>query len=78
MGRLGFTADDLNEDERRLYERLGPLFDEDRLRMARGLAAGPLFGKKEFELRDQVHDLGAKALEAAADERQKKGGIRGC
>ena len=78
MGRLGFTADDLNEDERRLYERLGPLFDEERLRMARGLAAGPLFGKKEFELRDQVHDLGAKALEAAADERQKKGGIRGC
>jgi hypothetical protein len=41
------------------------------------LASGPLFGQKEFELRDQVHDLGAKALEAAADERQKKGGIRG-
>lgn len=36
--------------------------------MARGLAAGPLLGKKEFELRDQVHSLGAKALEVAADE----------
>ena len=36
--------------------------------------AGPLFGRKEFELRDQVHDLGARALEVAADERQKKGG----
>ena len=77
MGRLGFTVDDLNEDERRLYERLGPLFDEERLRFARGLSSGPLFGKKEFELRDQVHNLGARALEAAADERQKKGGIRG-
>jgi hypothetical protein len=76
MGRLGFTVDDLSEDERRLYERLGPLMEEERLRMARGLATGPLFGKKEFELRDQVHSLGAKALEAAADERQKKGRIR--
>ena len=34
MGRLGFTVDDLSEDERRLYERLGPLMEEERLRMA--------------------------------------------
>jgi hypothetical protein len=68
---------DLNEDERRIYERLEPLFAQERLRMARALASGPLFGKKEFELRDQVHDLGAKALEVAADERQKKGRVRG-
>ena len=76
MGRLGFTESELNEDERRIYERLAPLFEEERLRMARALAGGPLFGAKEFELRDQVHSLGAKALEVAADERQKKGGIR--
>jgi hypothetical protein len=67
----------LNEDEQRIYERLGPLFEQERLRMARALATGPLFGQKEFELRDQVHDLGARALEVAADERQKKGGLRG-
>jgi hypothetical protein len=67
---------ELNEDERRIYERLGPLFDEERQRMARALASGPLFGEKEYQLRDQVHGLGAKALEMAADERQKKGGIR--
>ncbi len=67
----------LNEDERRIYERLEPLFQQERLRMARALANGPLFGSKEFELRDQVHDLGAKALEVAADERQKKGRVRG-
>jgi hypothetical protein len=77
MGRIGFTPDDLNEDEKRIYDRLGPLFEEERLRMARGLATGPWFGQKEFKLRDQVHNLGAKALETAADERQKKGGIRG-
>lgn len=70
------TAIALNEDEQRIYDRLGPLFDEERLRMARALASGPLFGQKEFQLRDQVHDLGAKALEVAADERQKKGGVR--
>jgi hypothetical protein len=67
----------LNEDEQRIFDRLGPLFEQERLRMARALASGPLFGQKEFELRDQVHSLGAKALEVAADERQKKGGIRG-
>ena len=70
------SIDDLNEEERALFERLGPLFEQERLRMARALASGPLFGKKEFELRDRVHDLGAKALEAAAEERQKKGRIR--
>lgn len=67
----------LNEDERRIYERLEPLFEQERRRMARALASGPLFGEKEFELRDRVHELGAKALEVAAAERQKKGGIRG-
>lgn len=37
------------------------------------LATGPLFGQKEFQLRDEVHCLGAKAMEVAAQERQKKG-----
>ncbi len=69
---------ELNEGEQQIYERLEPLFEEERRRMARALGSGPLFGEKEFELRDQVHDLGARALEVAADERQKKGGIRGC
>jgi hypothetical protein len=67
------TANDLNADEQALFERLGPLFEQERLRMARALSNGPLFGEKEYELRDQVHHLGAKALEVAAAERQKKG-----
>jgi len=76
MAGLELTEDALNEDERRIFERLKPLLEQEALRMARALASGPLFGAKEFELRDQVHGLGAKALEVAADERQKKGGIR--
>ncbi|MCC7086651.1 MAG: hypothetical protein IT427_16755 [Pirellulales bacterium] len=64
----------------RIFERLGPFFDEERMRIARLLASKPdseLFGQTEYELRDRVHHLGAKSLEAAADERQKKGGYEG-
>ena len=71
----------LSDAERQLFERLGPLFEEERLRMAQvlaGKADGELSGGTEYELRDRVHALGAKALEAAADERQKKGRVRGC
>ena len=52
MARLEFNQVELNEDERQIYERLGPLFEQERQRMARALASGPLFGKKEFELLD--------------------------
>jgi hypothetical protein len=76
MARLQFDRVELNEEERHIYERLGPLFEQERMRMARALASGPLFGQKEFELRDRMHDLGARVLEVAADERQKKGGVR--
>jgi len=75
----------LNEQQQaeaaRIYERLGPVFDQERRRMAEllaGQADRELFGETEYQLRDRVHQLGAKALEAALEERQKKGGIRGC
>ena len=71
----------LTAEEQLLYERLGPLFEQERLRMAKALASkadSELFGANEFEMRDRVHELGAKALEVAANERQKKGWIRGC
>lgn len=73
MSRLGDSRAELNAEERQIYDRLEPLFEKERLRMAQALASGPLFGAKEFELRDQVHRLGARALEVAADERQTKG-----
>lgn len=79
MSGAGAKRIELNEDEQRLYERLGDVFEEERRRMAQALAGAgsQLFGRAEYELRDQVHRLGARALEAAADERQKKGWIRG-
>lgn len=76
MDRAVGSEIELNDDERRIYERLEPLFEEERRRIARALANGPLFGEKEYELRDRAHDLGAKALEVAADERRKRGRIR--
>jgi hypothetical protein len=78
MDRQRADEVELNEDERRIYERLEAVFEEERLRMAKALAGAgsQLFGRAEYELRDQVHRLGARALEAAADERQKKGWIR--
>ncbi|MBX3415955.1 MAG: hypothetical protein KF708_24955 [Pirellulales bacterium] len=70
---------ELNEDEQRIYELLGKVSDQELRRMAKLLAGkgdSELFGQTEFELRDRVHALGARALEAVADERQKKGRIR--
>lgn len=70
---------ELNEEEQRIYELLGQVSDQELRRMAKLLAGKgnhELFGQTEFELRDRVHALGARALEAVAEERQKKGRIR--
>ena len=73
----------LNEEQeaesQRIYERLRGAFDEELKTMARFMASKPnhqLFGQTEFELRDRVHELGARVLETAADERQKRGRVR--
>ena len=71
---------ELNAEEQRIYELLGKVSDQELRRMAKLLAGkdtSELFGQTEFELRDRVHALGARALEAVAQERQKKGRIRG-
>lgn len=39
-----------------------------------GKEDGQILGATEFEVRDRVHKIGAKAIEAALNER-KKGGI---
>ena len=70
---------ELNEEEQRIYERLGACFEQERKRVAKLLAGtddSTLLGETEFALRDRVHALGAKALEAVADDRQKKGRVR--
>jgi hypothetical protein len=70
---------ELNAEEQRIYELLGKVSEQELRRMAKLLAGkgnSELFGQTEFELRERVHALGARALEAVAEERQKKGGIR--
>ena len=65
-------------EARRLFELLRQPFLDEARRLARLLAAKPdaqLLGATEFQVRDRVHRLGARALETALNER-KKGGIR--
>jgi hypothetical protein len=63
----------------RLYESMQQAFLDEARRLARLLAGKEdtqLLGRTEFEVRDAVHRLGAKALQTALNER-KKGGTRG-
>lgn len=66
-------------EAQRIFQVLKETSDQDLLALARMLASKPnreLLGKTEFEVRDRVHEIGAKAIEAALQER-KKGGTRG-
>lgn len=72
----------LPEDQARraqqLFDALLAAAEPDLRDIAESLATKPddqLFGRTEFELRDRVLRLGAKALQAAAQQR-KKGGTR--
>ncbi len=70
---------DQAEEAERIYQALRPACDDEIRRIARLLASKPddkLLGKTEFEVRDAVHRIGAKAIETALNER-KKGGIKG-
>jgi hypothetical protein len=63
----------------RLYQLLRPAVEAELRQLTQLLASKPdhqLLGKTDFEVRDRVHKIGAKALETALNER-KKGGTRG-
>ncbi len=65
-------------EAQRIYEALKQAADADLLALARLLAAKPddqLLGATEFQVRDAVHQIGAKALETALQGR-KKGATR--
>jgi hypothetical protein len=65
-------------EARRIYEALRSTADADLMALARLLAAKPdaeLLGATEFQIRDRVLGIGARALEAALDGR-KKGGTK--
>ena len=63
----------------RIFQSLRQAVDSDLRSLAESLASKPdcqIFGQTEFEVRDRVHKIGAKAIETALNER-KKGGIKG-
>jgi hypothetical protein len=78
MSRLELTPE--QQAEARRIERILMESARDDIRsLAELLASKPdhqLLGGTEYEVRDRVHRIGAKALETALDGR-KKGGTRG-
>ncbi len=70
---------DQEAEAERIYQALRQAADADLRSLARLLAAkadGDLLGATEFQVRDRVLDLGAKALNTALEGR-KKGGTTG-
>jgi hypothetical protein len=66
-------------EAQRIYQVLKQSCERDLLALARLLASKPdrqLLGQTEFEVRDRVHEIGARALAAALEER-KKGATKG-
>jgi hypothetical protein len=64
------------EEAQRIYETLMKAAEGDLRKIAELLAAKPdrqLLGRTEFQVRDLVHAIGAKAIQAALDERKKGG-----
>jgi hypothetical protein len=62
----------------RIFQSLRQAVETDLRCLAALLASKPdsqLLGQTEFEVRDRVHKIGAKAIETALDER-KKGGTK--
>ena len=73
MARLPLTPDQAELSDR-IYQALRQAIDGDLRSQADHLASKPdhqLLGRTEFEVRDRVHTIGAKALRTALDERKK-------
>jgi hypothetical protein len=67
------------EPAERIFPSLRQAVDSDLRSLAELLASKPdrqLLGQTEFEVRDRVHKIGARAIETALNER-KKGGTTG-
>ena len=78
MADIPLTPDQEAEAQR-LRQLLTEAFSAEAEQLARLLASksdAQLLGRTEFEVRDLVHRLGAKAIETALHER-KKGGTAG-
>ncbi len=77
MSLPGLSPEQAAEAER-LFQVLRPVVEAELRQLTQLLASksdDKLLGRAEFEVRDRVHAIGAKAIEAALNER-KKGGTR--
>jgi hypothetical protein len=77
MASLPLTTEQAEIAER-IFQSLRQATESDLRSLAELLASKPdrqLLGQTEFEVRDRVHKIGAKALETALEER-KKGGTK--
>ena len=75
MSQSQLTTDQAELAER-IYHSLRQATDADLRGLAELLACkedGQLLGPTEFEVRDRVHKIGAKAIETAVDQRKKRG-----
>ena len=78
MSRLPLTPDQAALSDR-IYQSLRQAAESDLRILADLLASKPdhqLLGQTEFEVRERLHKIGAKAFETALDER-KKGATKG-
>lgn len=78
MSRPPQLSAEQEAEAQRIFQILKRTTDDDLLALARLLASKKdrdLLGQTEFEVRDRVHDIGAKAIETALAER-KKGGTK--
>lgn len=74
---LELTPEQRDEADR-IKQRLLAVVEDEIQGIAELLASKPdrqILGEAEFQVRDRVHKIGAKAIETALDER-KKGGMR--
>ena len=79
MSRQPQLSDEQEAEAQRIFQILKGTTDDDLLALARLLASKKdrdLLGQTEFEVRDRVHQIGAKAIQTAVNER-KKGATKG-
>jgi predicted GNAT family N-acyltransferase len=74
MSRPPQLSAEQEDEAQRIYQILKGTADNDLLALARLLASKKdrdVLGQTEFEVRDRVHQIGAKAIETALNERKK-------
>ena len=74
LPQLDHLTPEQHDEARRIFDIMHQSAADELWRIAQLLASKPddkLLGKTEFEVRDRVHKIGAKAIETALNERKK-------